>query len=195
MRRPTSYCATSKVSPMLAMPSPFTSPHAGGPSVVVVLVVEVVVLVVVEVVVVTCENPWIWTMLLKTDGSPCQVETNRSLLIGSNSRPKGPDVAFDPKPEAKRVSTGLAVPKVGWWVVPSTARPVPGSIVTMCSSPSSFATYMRSPANGADGTYCIPAKLCFGRVAKRVCAAGAKKPPPEVLSDSSYRFEPYPVLI
>src|SRR5947199_9158621 len=195
MRRPTSYCATSKVSPMLTMPSPFTSPHAGGPSVVVVLVVEVVVLVVVEVVVVTCEKPWIWTMLLKTDGSPSQVETNRSLLIGSNSRPKGPEVAFAPKPEAKRVSSGLAVPNVGWWVVPSTARPVPGSIVMTCSSPSSFATYMRFPANGADGTYCIPAKYCFGRVAKRVCAEGAKNPPPEGPRDNSYRFEPNPVLI
>src|SRR6266566_3605504 len=190
MRRPASYCAISKASPTLTTPSPFTSPHTGEPSVVVVLLelVEVVVLVVVEVVVGTCENPWIWTMLLKTDGSPSQVETNRSLLIGSNSRPKGPDVVFDPKPEAKRVSIGLTVPNVGWWVVSSMARPVPGSIVKMCSSPSSFATYMRSPANGGDGTYCIPAKLCFGRVAKRVCAAGAKKPPPEVLSDSSYRF-------
>src|SRR5438876_953723 len=149
--------------------------------VVVVLVVEVVVLIVVEVVVVTCEKPWIWTMLLNTDGSPSQVETKRSLLIGSNSRPKGPEVAFEPNPEAKSVSSGLTVPNVGWWVVPSTARPVPGSIVMMCSSPSSFATYMRSPANGGDGTYCIPVKYCLGRVAKRVCAAGAKKPPPEGL--------------
>src|SRR5881296_2376212 len=125
MRRRTSYCAMSKASPMLTTPSPFTSPHAGGPSVVVVvvvdavvvvvvvgmvvvvLVVEVVVLIVVEVVVVTCEKPWIWTMLLNTDGSPSQVETKRSLLIGSNSRPKGPEVAFEPNPEAKSVSSGL----------------------------------------------------------------------------------------
>src|SRR5438046_7566799 len=138
MRRPTSYCAISKASPTLTTPSPLTSPHAGGPSVVVVVVVEVVV--------VTCENPWIWTMLLKTDGSPCQVETNRSLLIGSNSRPKGPDVVSDPKPEAKRVATGLAVPKVGWWGVPGTAGAAPGGIWTVGSCATASAASRRAPA-------------------------------------------------
>ena len=79
----------------------------------VVVLEDVVLLVVVVVVVVTWEKPWIWTIVLNTEGSPCQVDTKRSLLIGSNSRPKGPELAFLPKPAAKSVSVGLAVPCTG----------------------------------------------------------------------------------
>src|SRR6266436_1158147 len=99
---PTSHCAIRRASPILQLPSLFTSPHVVGWIVVVVVVCgTVVVVAVVEVVVgggtvlvvvVTWENPWIWMMLLKTDESPSQVETNMSLFRGSNSRPKGPAV-------------------------------------------------------------------------------------------------------
>src|SRR5437867_879991 len=204
-RRATSSCATIRASPTSTTPSPFTSPHVVGWIVVVVVVCgTVVVVAVVEVVVgggtvlvvvVTWENPWIWMMLLKTEESPSKVETNMSLFRGSNSRPKGPAVVSEPKPLAKRMSTGFAVPSVGSPVVPSTARPVAGSMVTMWSSPALKATYIRSPANGADGMYCMFARLPFASVAKSVFATGAKKPPLAGVSASSYTFLPNPVLI
>src|SRR5262249_13124060 len=157
-------------------------PHPDGSVVVVVIVVvvvtETVVVVVTTAVVVVVLGgggkaaPPLWTMVLA--GSPRKVATKKSLERGSNSRPHGPT----PRPEAKRASTGLVVPSVGWPVPLSTGRPVAGSMVRSRTSPKFQLTYIRLPASGPDGTYWMAPVPCCGRGTKTGTVPGAKMAPP-----------------
>ena len=51
--------------------------------------------------------------MIEFGGLPSKVPTNRSSVIGSNSRPTGPLSLRSSSPEAKRSSTGFDVPNIG----------------------------------------------------------------------------------
>jgi hypothetical protein len=99
----------------------------------VVLVVVVFVVVVEKVVVGTvAAKPPIWMIVSFAPVTASDVLTKTSFPVtSSKTTPTGGAT----KPEAKSASMGRAVPSVGRCVVRSIGSPVPGSIVSRCSSP------------------------------------------------------------
>lgn len=67
---------------------------------------------------------------------------------------------------------GFVVPSVGSIVAASIGSPVAGSILSTRTSPKFQLTYMRSPANGPDGTYWMAPVPCYGSVTNSTAAPG-----------------------